>query len=247
MMKLLLTNDDGIHAEGLARLQRVMERFGSIQTVAPQRPFSGCGHQITTDRPLHVDQTQAGRVAVDGSPADCVRLGLLYFLPDARWVVAGINAGGNLGVDIHMSGTVAAAREAALMGRPAIAISQYLARESRFDWDRAAELAGIAFEQLRETPLEEGLFWNVNLPDWKGERREPELIICDPDAHPLAIDYQRDGDHFRYRGIYQNRRFAAGTDVDYCFQGYLTASKVSSNVGTRSPAPDASSSSRRAI
>jgi 5'-nucleotidase len=246
-MKLLLTNDDGIHAEGLACLERVMERFGSIRTVAPLRPFSGCGHQITTDRPLHVDQTQASRVAVDGSPADCVRLGLLYFLPDTRWVVAGINAGGNLGVDMLMSGTVAAAREAALMGRSAMAISQYLARESRFDWDRAAHLAEMAFELLQKLTLEEGFFWNVNLPDWKGEKREPELILCNPDSHPLAIDYQRDGDHFRYRGIYQNRRFAAGTDVDYCFRGYVTASKVSSDVGARLPASEPSSSSRRAI
>ncbi len=168
-MKLLLTNDDGIDADGLATLQRVMARFGTTQIVAPQQPFSGCGHQITTHRPLRVEQTAASRVAVDGSPADCVRLGLLYFVPDAQWVVSGINAGGNLGVDLHMSGTAAAAREAALMGLPAIAISQYLARESRFDWDRAAELAAMAFEQLCDLPLPKGSFWNVNLPDGKNQ------------------------------------------------------------------------------
>ena len=247
MMKLLLTNDDGIDADGLATLQRVMARFGTTQIVAPQQTFSGCGHQITTHRALRVEQTAASRVAVDGSPADCVRLGLLYFVPDAQWVVSGINAGGNLGVDLHMSGTVAAAREAALMGLPAIAISQYLARESRFDWDRAAELAAMAFEQLCDLPLPKGSFWNVNLPDGKNQPRGPELVFCDPDQHALAIDYQQDGDQFRYRGIYQDRRFSPGTDVDYCFRGYVTASRVSSGVAICSTASDSFSNSRRVI
>ena len=227
-MKLLLTNDDGIHAEGLAALERVMTQFGDTRTVAPQQPISSCGHQTTTHRPLGTVTVARNRTAVDGSPADCVRLGLLYLATDADWVVSGINAGGNLGVDIHMSGTVAAAREAALLGKPAIAISQYLARHSRFDWDRAAELAVMAFKKVRELPLPKGAFWNVNLPDWKGDTPCPELMFCDPDQHPLAIDYRREGDAFHYQGVYQQRPFEPGTDVDHCFRGHVAASRVSS-------------------
>lgn len=227
-MKLLLTNDDGIHAEGLAALERVMAAFGQTHTVAPQQPISSCGHQVTTHRPLGTVSLSPNRTSVDGSPADCVRLGLLYLAADADWVVSGINAGGNLGVDIHMSGTVAAVREAALWGKPAIAISQYLAKHSRFDWDRAAELASMAFQQVRELALPKGAFWNVNLPDWKGDAPRPELVFCDPDQHPLAIDYRREQDGFHYQGVYQQRPFGSGTDVDHCFRGQVTASRVSS-------------------
>jgi 5'-nucleotidase len=246
-MKLLLTNDDGIHAEGLATLEQAMAQFGTVQTVAPKEPLSGCGHQVTTHRSLTVTRIAANRAAVDGSPADCARLGLLYLATDTEWLISGINAGGNLGVDIHMSGTVAAAREAALLGYRAIAISQYRARESRFEWTRAAELAVMVFHRLRDLPLAAGTFWNVNLPDLKGEERTPEMIFCDPDQHPLAIDYERTEDQFRFRGIYQNRRHRSDTDVDYCFRGHVTASRVSSGVAVCSMEPSAVLNSRREI
>ncbi|MCL4205172.1 MAG: 5'/3'-nucleotidase SurE [Pirellulaceae bacterium] len=246
-MKLLLTNDDGIDAEGLAALESAMSPFGVVQIVAPKEPYSGCGHQITTHRPLTIEKIAGHRTAVDGSPADCARLGLLYLATDSTWLVSGINAGGNLGVDIHMSGTVAAAREAALLGFPAIAISQYRARESRFDWGCAAERAAMVFHRLRDLPLAAGTFWNVNLPDLKGDERTPELIFCDPDQNPLAIDYERTGDCFRYRGVYQDRRHLPDTDVDHCFRGHVTASRVSSGVAPCLASSSAARNSRREI
>ncbi len=229
-MKLLLTNDDGIHADGLAALERAMSRFGLVRVVAPRESLSGCGHQITTHRPLHVEQVAGDRFAVDGSPADCTRLGLLHLATDSDWVLSGINAGGNLGVDIHMSGTVAAAREAALIGHRAIAFSQYRDRGGDFDWEQASETAAWIFQQLHDLPLASGCFWNVNFPDLKGERCIPEMVMCTPDPHPLAIDYERSESQFLYRGIYQHRQFHSGTDVDCCFRGYVTVSKVSSAV-----------------
>ena len=129
-MILLLTNDDGIDAPGLTALETACRGWARrVLVVAPKDPHSGCGHRETTDRPLVLEQVGLDRFHVDGTPADCVRLALTTLLrpagggdaggdpldrPQVDWVLSGINAGGNLGVDIHHSGTVAAAREAAL-------------------------------------------------------------------------------------------------------------------------------------
>ena len=125
-IKILLTNDDGIDAPGLEALAVAAACLGGeAVVVAPAEPHSGCGHRVTTGRPLRVDELAPGRFCVHGTPADCVRLALARLAPDIGLVLAGINAGGNLGADIHHSGTVAAAREAALHGRVAVAASHY--------------------------------------------------------------------------------------------------------------------------
>src|SRR5262249_57858395 len=122
-MKLLLTNDDGVFAPGLEALAEAAAELGEVLVVAPASHLSGCGHRVTTHGPIRVEQVAPGRVAVDGTPGDCVRVALHDLMPDADWVLSGINHGGNLGADVHHSGTVAAAREAVLHGRPAIALS----------------------------------------------------------------------------------------------------------------------------
>lgn len=231
-MKILLTNDDGIDADGLRALEAAVAAFGSLTVVAPDGARSGCGHSVRTDAPIGVREVAASRFAIDGSPADCTRLGLMHFATDADWVISGVNAGGNMGVDIHMSGTVAAAREAALQGRPALAISQYRDRGGSFDWNRAAQIAERVFRYVQDLPLLERHFWNVNLPDLNGLASEPEIVLCEPDHHPLAIAFeQRDG-QFQYRGIYQERKFSPGSDIDRCFNGYVAVSSVFSGVGS---------------
>src|SRR4029453_10946704 len=107
---------------GAARARAARGR-GRGRVIAPAGPWSGRSHAVTTHGPIRVDRRDGGRLAVDGTPADCVRLALHHLAPDAAWVLSGINAGGNLGADVHHSGTVAAAREAVLHGRPAIALS----------------------------------------------------------------------------------------------------------------------------
>jgi 5'-nucleotidase len=124
-MQILLTNDDGIGAPGLGALARELARWGRVVVIAPESARSGCSHQVNTAHPIRVRKLDGDRYATDGTPADCVRLGLSCLAPDANWVVAGINAGGNLGVDVYLSGTVAAVREGALFGKYAIAFSQY--------------------------------------------------------------------------------------------------------------------------
>jgi 5'-nucleotidase len=229
-MKFLLTNDDGIHAEGLAALQRAMSPLGDLRVVAPRDPFSSCGHQITTHRPLTVEKLSERHHSVDGSPADCARLGLLCLETDVDWLVSGINAGGNLGVDIHMSGTVAAAREAALLGRPAIAFSQYRDRGTDFDWQCAGEMAVRVFRHVLELPLPPAHFWNVNFPDLHGQGGAPEIVLCEPDIHPLAIVYEQQDGKFHYRGVYQQRKYRPKTDVDHCFGGAIAVSRVSAGI-----------------
>jgi 5'-nucleotidase len=121
---ILVTNDDGIAAAGLAALAEAMEALGEVCVVAPDRERSTVGHSLTLHRPLRVEQIGTRRFAVNGMPADCVNLGILGLLPvPPSLVVSGINHGGNLGDDVTYSGTVSAAMEGTLLGVPSIAVS----------------------------------------------------------------------------------------------------------------------------
>ena len=162
---LLLTNDDGFDADGIRALERAASRWrSSVITVAPVEPHSGCGHRVTVDRPLVIEQVEENHYRVNGTPADCVRMAFATLdLGQPDWVLSGINAGGNLGVDIHHSGTVAAAREAALHGWPAMALSQYHRRGQPIDWDIAASWAEAVFAAVGDfDPLKNGEFFNIN-------------------------------------------------------------------------------------
>jgi len=123
-MKILVTNDDGIHAPGIKALADALAKVGDVAVVAPDRERSAVGHALTLHHPLRAVQLGPDMFSVDGTPTDCVNLGihnLISFKPDL--VVSGINRGGNLGDDVTYSGTVSAALEAALMGIPAFAVS----------------------------------------------------------------------------------------------------------------------------
>lgn len=226
-MRIVLTNDDGIDAPGLAALAAAAGRLGGEAViVAPLEPHSGCGHRVTTDRPLRVVESGPGRFAVAGTPADCVRLALAELAPDAAVVLSGINAGGNLGVDVHHSGTVAAAREAALHGRVAVAASQYHRRGTVIDWNRAADwLAGV----LAGLPLaapRPGEFWNVNFPDLPAAAPPPAVVECALDASPFTLAYRATDGGWHYDCRYHERPRAAGGDVEVCFSGAIAVSRL---------------------
>ncbi len=225
-MQLLLTNDDGIDAPGLAALAASLSHLGQIAIVAPDTHLSGCSHQVSVDRPLQATKVGDNRFAVDGTPADCTRLGLSHLVPDVDWVLAGINDGGNLGVDVFMSGTVAAVREAALMGKSAIAFSQFRRNRRQFDWPRASAMVELVIGQLLELSLEPGGFWNVNFPDLDGDAGEPDVVFCPRDSNPLPIHYEIRDDGFHYRGDYQERERHPGTDVDVCFNGNIAVTQL---------------------
>src|SRR5215213_1928679 len=156
-MRFLITNDDGIHAPGIEALAAAASTLGETIVVAPDEHLSGCSHRATTHRPLKVTEIHDRWHMIDGSPADCARVGLTHLGGDISFVLSGINEGGNLGADVYLSGTVAAAREAALLGVPAIALSQYH-RRGTIDWQRAGAWAVRVIEKLIRQPNEPGVF-----------------------------------------------------------------------------------------
>jgi 5'-nucleotidase len=171
-MKILVTNDDGIHARGIIELAGELRKLGTVAVVAPDRERSAVGHALTLHHPLRAMELGSSMFAVDGTPTDCVNLGihsLLDFKPDI--VVSGINRGANLGDDVTYSGTVSAAMEATLMGIPAFAIS--LATDGMAGNYRAASLfAGKLALMIFKNGLPSDTFLNVNVPDIE----EPRLL-----------------------------------------------------------------------
>jgi 5'-nucleotidase len=178
-MRVLLTNDDGIEAEGLQTLRRALRDVPGIElaVIAPDSNRSAIGRGITTRRPLWVQEVDFGDgsvgYATDGTPVDCVRFAALGLVEgfQAELVVAGANHGSNLGDDITYSGTVAAALEGVVLGLPAIAVSQQsAAREmdfrlgARFDFTAAATFTARVVEEIEDVPLPGGTLLNVNVP-----------------------------------------------------------------------------------
>jgi 5'-nucleotidase len=226
-MKLLLSNDDGIDAPGLQALFAAARDFGEPVVVAPAGPQSGVSHAVTWERAVHLEPRGADSFAVHGTPADCTRLGLLRVVPEARWVLSGINHGGNLGADVYYSGTVAAVREAVLHGWPGIAFSQYLRDDAELDWPRATRWAARVLADLLLRPTEPGLFHNVNLPHLAPDAPEPEIVFCPLDPNPLPLSYRHEADnHHVYDGDYQTRQRTRGADVDTCFTGRIAVTAV---------------------
>jgi 5'-nucleotidase len=163
-MRILLSNDDGYFAPGLASLAAALADLGSITVVAPERDYSGASNSLTLDRPLSVRESANGFRFVNGTPTDCVHLavtGLLDEMPDM--VVSGINLGANMGDDTIYSGTVAAATEGYLLGIPSLAIS--LTSKAGRHYETAARVARDLVERFQKGPLGEPVLLNVNVPD----------------------------------------------------------------------------------
>lgn len=224
-MKFVLTNDDGVTAPGLAALEQACRGLGEVVIVAPDQEHSGCGHRATTAAPIEAGEQGPGRYSVCGTPVDCARIALTHLAPDADWLVAGINRGGNLGSDVYMSGTVAAAREAALLGYRAAAISQYVSRGVEVDWPRALSLSRSVLALLIERGRCDGFFWNVNLPCGVNGL-QPEVVFCGLDSRPHDVRYRREGLRFFYEGDYHSRQRLSGRDVDSCFSGRIAVTAV---------------------
>ena len=230
---ILLTNDDGIEAEGLRALERVIPDTWEVHVVAPATVMSQCGHRITTDEPLLVSRRGPRHHAVAGTPADCVRLALTQLLPrQPDWVLSGINAGGNLGADIYVSGTVAAVREATYLGRQGIALSHYKKSGVDFDWKWASRCAWHVIEELMASSLEEGEHWNVNLPHLPPGDEIPKRVHCSPSRQALPVSFEALSEEeetsrrFAYNGVYADRKHESGSDIDVCFGGKIAVSKL---------------------
>jgi 5'-nucleotidase len=164
MATILVTNDDGVHSDGIQALAAALEPLGAVTIVAPVGESSASGHALTLARPLRLERVREGVYAVDGTPTDCVNIAVTRVLGDLPdLVVSGINKGYNLGDDVTYSGTVAGALEGALLGVPALAVS--LERNgTEFDFSPAAVAAASLAVRVLESGLPPRTFLNVNVP-----------------------------------------------------------------------------------
>ncbi len=237
----LLTNDDGIDAPGIAALHdsltawlRSRRMAVRLVVVAPDRGRSECSHGVITGRPLVVTQVRDGWFSVDGTPADCVRVGLLAICPDAAEVHSGINAGANVGVDILVSGTVAAAREASMWGRPAIAWSHYRHPDVPKTWDHCPAWVAAVLDRwtdrLSQPVTGPPPLWNVNLPAVDPAGPVPAVVDCPLETLPIV---RRLTGKFRRPGVgecvevqsvseFHGRPRVSGSDVEVCFGGRIS-------------------------
>jgi 5'-nucleotidase len=178
---ILLTNDDGIYAPGLAALERELEKLGDVYVVAPQFEQSGVGHSITYLSPLICKEVFEGKQrrgwAVEGSPADCVKIGIFEFCPRRPDVViSGINSGLNAGINVLYSGTVAAAIEGSFFGITSMAVS--LEWDEHADYAKAASIAKKVIEQTLATKGDAPQLYNLNIPTaaLNNEARELHVV-----------------------------------------------------------------------
>ena len=232
-MIILLSNDDGIQSEGLTALEENLRNigdiYGEIYIVAPDRAQSSMSHALTLHRPLRVHEIAPRRLAVDGTPVDCVKLSLTGLLPvKPDLVVSGINKGPNLGDDIIYSGTVSAAIEGALLGIPAIAVSLVTFKD--FDFRAAAEFTTTLVERIAEHGIPPKTLLNVNVPaitkneikGWRatrmGKRHYSENIIerIDP----------RGGKYYWIGGDDLGFADEEGTDCKAVHDGYISVTPL---------------------
>src|SRR4030095_996017 len=168
-MLILLTNDDGIQAPGIVAMYRELVKLGEVHVIAPETVQSATGHGITISAPLLTNRVTVENaftgIAVDGRPADCVKLAIAKLLPrPPDLVVSGMNHGTNVGINVIYSGTVAAAIEAAFLGLPSIAVSLLLKTPIPVDYARAAVLARETIELVLRAGLKPGQVVNINIP-----------------------------------------------------------------------------------
>lgn len=166
LVKILVSNDDGIHAPGLKALVKHLRGFADVTVVAPDREQSASSHSLTLHRPLRIHRLKAKHYAIDGTPTDCILLAVHQILkepPDL--VVSGINRGANLGDDVHYSGTVSAAMEGTLLGLPSIAVSLASFGDKKLYFNTAAHFAETIIKKVLRKALPKGVLLNVNVPN----------------------------------------------------------------------------------
>src|SRR6185295_13707721 len=232
MTRILITNDDGIHSDGLIKLEEALKELGDVYVVAPLSEMSGASHSLTLARPLRIRQLDSRHWAVDGTPTDCITLALNKILPEEERpdiCVSGINHGGNLGDDATYSGTVAGALEATILGVPGLALS-LVAREN-FDFKHAAAFGVVAAHKVLEEGLPDGTLLNINLPrgEVKGVKVTRQGI---KHARPVITEHidPRGKPYFWIGEEYFNTNSAEGTDYHAIEQGYVSVTPMRSDM-----------------
>ncbi len=229
-MRILLTNDDGIYAPGIAALKHQIQDLGQITVVAPAIEQSGVGHSITFSQPLRIREVHLNKefvgYGVSGSPADCVKLAIHEIMenkPDV--VISGLNMGANVGIHILYSGTVAAAVEAAIMGFPSIAVS-FEITEHYADVHDAAKVARNVIERIIKHKLPRGSLLNVNIPS-RPANQIKGIKITRQFAHDFKETFDKRTDpggkaYYWLMGTDKLIHHEEGTDLSAVNEGYIS-------------------------
>lgn len=234
-MRILLTNDDGIHAEGLATLERVARNLSDdVWVVAPETDQSGFAHSLSLSEPLRLRRISDRHFAVRGTPTDCVIMGVRKVLPEPPdLILSGINSGSNIADDVTYSGTVAGAMEGTLLGIRSIALSQAyaVADEGRVvPWETAETLAPDLLRKLVGLSLPAGTFLNVNFPNCAPQDVEATLVTSQGKlVHSLSIDERKDGRGFPYYWLRFGRAeedVRQGTDLHAVRNRYVSVTPL---------------------
>jgi 5'-nucleotidase len=229
-MQFLISNDDGISAEGIQVLSEAMRALGAVTIVAPDRDRSGASNSLTLELPIRIKELEKDVYRVSGTPTDCVHIALTGLLDqDPDMVISGINDGANLGDDVIYSGTVAAAMEGRFLGLPALAVSLVF-EEGQAHFATAGEAAVRLVRQLLEDPLPADTILNVNVPNrpWSEilgfevtrlghrHRAEPVVQTTDPRGRPMYWIGPAGAEHDA----------GPGTDFDAIRRGYISVTPI---------------------
>ncbi len=230
--RILVTNDDGYHSNGIIELENALKEIGDVFVVAPESEMSGASHSLTLSRPLRIRQIDDRHWTVDGTPTDCVTLALnQIFSPDQRPHIcaSGINPGANMGDDATYSGTIAGALEATILGVPGLAFSLVAGRNH--DYTESAKIAKRLTEKAINEGLPEGTLLNVNVPKGipKGIRITKQGF---KNSHPVITEHiDPRGKLYYWIGEVRNGFHAEGnTDFEAIDEGFVSVTPMRSDL-----------------
>jgi 5'-nucleotidase len=238
--RVLLTNDDGIHAPGLKVLESIVLALGmEAWVVAPETEQSGAGHSLTLHRPLRWRQAGERRFAVEGTPTDCVLLAINKFMKEAKpaLLISGVNRGANLGDDVTYSGTIAAAMEGTLLGVPSIAMSQVFTAQEPVKWRTAEVHAPDLIRRLCACGWSEEVLVSLNFPDLPAAAVKGAVLA--PQGHHKLGDElveridPRNRPYIWIGILHSDSRLVSGCDMERNAEGWITVTPLSVNLTDR--------------
>jgi len=230
-MKILLTNDDGIYAEGLCALYEILSLDHEIYVVAPESERSAVGHAITINQPLRVTKIKRGNFfwgyAINGTPADCVKLAIYELVGPVDLVVSGINKGANVGINLLYSGTVSAATEAKMLGYSSISVS--IDAYENVDYCFAAYFTSIFINHISKLPLNSPFCLNINIPHMnpykiKGIKYVKQSTAKLKEFFDKRLDLH--GKIYYWQGAKEHTEIDPETDVIALKEGYITITPI---------------------
>lgn len=239
-LRILVSNDDGIHAPGLKVAEKIARALSDdVWIIAPETEQSGASHSLTLSRPLRMRKISAKKYAVDGTPTDCVMMGVLHIMKDHKpdLVISGVNRGSNIADDVTYSGTIAAAMEGTTLGIPSIALSQAFSFDQNVQvrWRAAEQFGPPVIRKLLAAGWPKEVLVNINFPDRTPEKVEGVRVTSQGkrDQAILQVEERLDARHNPYFWIGFKRILSnpeAGTDLRAIYDGFVSVTPLHLNL-----------------